>query len=221
MKTSGKATITQEDYLKTIWELSQEGGSSSGSRIAAELGVTPPAVSLALRRLAKEGFLKLGREGKISLTAMGRQTAEDLVIRHRLIEKLLAEVLGMEWYKVHEEAEKLEHAVSPEMEERLYKLFGRHGTCPHGNPLGKAALRKIENAVLLFEAPAGLEATVVRIYEKDRTFLKYLDSLGITPQGNLEVLEKMPDDTLKLKIGGRAVTLGKKASIRIWVEPRK
>ncbi len=221
MKAPGKATITQEDYLKTIWELSQEGGSSSGSKIAAELGVTPPAVSLALRRLAKEGYLKLGKDGKISLTSNGRKTAEDLIIRHRLIEKLLAEVLGMEWYKVHEEAEKLEHSVSPEMEERLFKLFGRNGTCPHGNPLGKAALRKIENAVLLFEAPAGLDATVVRIYEKDRTFLEYLDSLGITPQGNLEVLEKMPDDTLKLKIGGRAVALGKKASTRIWVESKK
>ena len=221
MKATGKATITQEDYLKTIWELSQEGGSSSGSKIAAELGVTPPAVSLALRRLAKEGFLKLGKDGKLSLTSNGRKTAEDLTIRHRLIEKLLAEVLGMEWYKVHEEAEKLEHAVSPEMEERLFKLFGRGGTCPHGNPLGKAALRRIDNAVLLFDAPGRMVATVVRIYEKDRTFLKYLDSLGITPQGNLEVLEKMPDDTLKLKIGGRAVTLGKKASTRIWVEPKK
>ncbi len=221
MKALGKATITQENYLKTIWELSQEGSSSSGSRMAAELGVTPPAVSLALRRLAKEGFLKFGREGKISLTAKGRQTAEDLIIRHRLIEKLLAEVLGMEWYKVHEEAEKLEHAVSPEMEERLFKLFGRHATCPHGNPLGKAALRKIENAVLLFEAPAGMPATVVRIYEKDRTFLEYLNRLGITPQGSLEVAEKMPDDTLKLKIRGRTVTVGKKASTRIWVEPRK
>lgn len=221
MKASGKATITQENYLKTIWELSQEGGSSSGSKIATELGVTPPAVSLALRRLAKEGFLKLGREGRISLTAKGRQTAEDLIIRHRLIEKLLAEILGMEWYKVHEEAEKLEHAVSPEMEERLFKLFGRSGTCPHGNPLGRAALRKIENAVLLFEAPPGMKATVVRIYEKDRTFLEYLDRLGITPQGAFEVVGKMPDDTLKLKIGGRAVTLGKKASTRIWVEPKK
>jgi DtxR family Mn-dependent transcriptional regulator len=221
VKKTTKATITQEDYLKTIWELSQEGGSSSGSKIAAELGVTPPAVSLALRRLAKEGYLKLGKDGKISLTLNGRKTAEDLIIRHRLIEKLLAEVLGMEWYKVHEEAEKLEHSVSPEMEERLFKLFGRHGTCPHGNPLGKAALRKIENAVLLFDAPAGLEATVVRIYEKDRTFLEYLDSLGITPQGNLEVLEKMPDDTLKLKIASRPVTLGKKATTRIWVEPKK
>lgn len=221
MKPAAKATVTQENYLKTIWELSQEGGSSSGSKIAAELGVTPPAVSLALRRLAKEGFLKLGRDGKISLTPKGRRTAEDLIIRHRLIEKLLSEVLGMEWYKVHDEAERLEHAVSPEMEERLFKLFGRHGTCPHGNPLGKAALRKIDNAVLLFDAQPGMQAAVVRIYEKDRTFLEYLDSLGITPQGNLEVLEKMPDDTLKLKIGGRAVTLGKKASTRIWVEPKK
>lgn len=221
MKHPGKATVTQEDYLKTIWELSQEGGSSSGSKIATELGVTPPAVSLALRRLAKEGYLKLGKDGKISLTPNGRKTAEDLIIRHRLIEKLLAEVLGMEWYMVHEEAEKLEHSVSPEMETRLFKLFGRHGTCPHGNPLGKAALRKIENAVLLFDAPAGLRATVVRIYEKDRPFLKYLDSLGILPQGHLEVLEKMPDDTLRLKIGARAVTLGKKAATRIWVEPRK
>ncbi len=221
MKSSAKATITQENYLKTIWELSQEGGSSSGSKIASELGVTPPAVSFALRRLAKEGYLKLGKDGKITLTPNGKATAEDLIIRHRLIEKLLAEVLGMEWYKVHEEAERLEHAVSPEMEERLFKLFGRNGTCPHGNPLGKASLRRIDKAVLLFDAPIGTGATVVRIYEKDRTFLEYLDHLGITPQGNLEVVEKMPDDTLKLKIGGKAVTLGKKASTRIWVEPRR
>src|SRR5437016_691642 len=106
-------TVSKEDYLKAILEAESEGASVISATLAHWLSVSPPAVTMALRRLKKDGLVRV-QGGEVSLTSAGRKIARKLTLRHHLIERMLSEMFGMEWYKVHDEAERLEHAVSPD-----------------------------------------------------------------------------------------------------------
>ncbi|MGH9602281.1 MAG: metal-dependent transcriptional regulator, partial [Terriglobales bacterium] len=128
-------TISKEDYLKAILEAESEGQSVISATLAHWLEVSAPAVSMALRRLKKDGLVRVAKDGRVRLTAAGRAIAQRTAERHHLIERMLAEVFGMEWYKVHDEAERLEHAVSADFEAKLVEKLGRGGVCPHGNPV--------------------------------------------------------------------------------------
>ncbi|MGP8157048.1 MAG: metal-dependent transcriptional regulator, partial [Candidatus Acidiferrales bacterium] len=110
-----KTSVSQEDYLKAIWELVQEEQAPISARLAEDLGVTPPAVTAALKRMTRGGYLRVRRSGQIELSPKGQEIAEHLVLRHRLAEKLLTDVIGLEWTRAHEEAERLEHGISPEV----------------------------------------------------------------------------------------------------------
>ena len=112
-------TVSKEDYLKAIFEAESEGESVISARLADWLKVSPPAVTMALRRLKKDGLVRVQTDGRVGLTPGGRKIARKLTLRHHLIERMLAEMFGMEWYKVHDEAERLEHAVSPDFEAKL------------------------------------------------------------------------------------------------------
>src|SRR5215813_12065927 len=125
-------TVSKEDYLKAILEAESEGESVISATLAHWLSVSPPAVTMALRRLKKDGLVRVRTDGHVGLTAAGRKIARKLTLRHHLIERMLSEMFGMEWYKVHDEAERLEHAVSPDFEAKLLARLGR-GACPHGN----------------------------------------------------------------------------------------
>jgi Mn-dependent DtxR family transcriptional regulator len=111
-----KTSVSREDYLKAIWEIVQEEQEPISARLAEELGVTPPAVTAALKRLARDGLLRVERSGRIELTRKGRSMADHLAMRHQLAEKLLTEVIGLDWTRAHDEAERLEHGISPEVE---------------------------------------------------------------------------------------------------------
>ena len=126
-------TVSKEDYLKAILEAESEGETVISATLAHWLSVSPPAVTMAVRRLKKDGLVRVQNSGEVSLTAAGRKIARKLTLRHHLIERMLAEMFGMEWYKVHDEAERLEHAVSPDFEAKLLAKLGRGGACPHGN----------------------------------------------------------------------------------------
>src|ERR671923_1575736 len=126
-------TISKEDYLKAILEAESEGERVISATLAHRLSVSAPAVTMALRRLSKDGMVRVRSDGRVQLTPAGRNVARRLVYRHHLIERMLSEVFGMEWYKVHDEAERLEHAVSADFEARLAHKLGRGGRCPHGN----------------------------------------------------------------------------------------
>src|ERR1051326_5769894 len=125
-------TASKEDYLKAIAEAETDGEPVIAATLVRWLGVTPAAVTMALRRLRRDGLANV-RKGRIQLTAKGRSIAERIRFRHHLIERMLAEIFGMEWYKIHDEAERLEHSVSPDFEARLLAKLGRGGPCPHGN----------------------------------------------------------------------------------------
>ncbi len=126
-------TVSKEDYLKAILEAESEGERVISATLAHWLKVSPPAVTMALRRLKRDGFVRVQPDGHVRLTAAGRKIAQRLSLRHHLIERMLAEIFGMEWYKVHDEAERLEHAVSPDFEAKLLAKLGGSKPCPHGN----------------------------------------------------------------------------------------
>ena len=128
-------TPATEDYLRTIYALEEEIQPVIAARVAEEVGVTPSTMVSTLRRLAREGYLKVLRRKEIHLTSEGKQVAERILRRHFLIERFLTDLLGLDWVKAHQEAHRLEHAVSQDVEERLAKLLGYPTTCPHGNPI--------------------------------------------------------------------------------------
>src|SRR5215467_782656 len=196
-------TISKEDYLKAIAEAEAEGQAIIGARLAHWLSVTPPAVSFAIRRLRKDGLVLLAKNGEIRLTPEGRKTAEATIVRHHLIERMLFEIFDMPWYEVHDEAERLEHAVSPSFEERLRKKLGSKDTCPHGNGLSLRSLadRRKKGLRLLSEAAPGKEYKVASVYERDRQLLEFLDRLGVRPGVLIQVQTRNYDGTIALLVG--------------------
>ena len=176
-------TVSKEDYLKAILEAESEGETVISATLAHWLSVSPPAVTMALRRLKKDGLVRVQANGEVRLMAAGRKIARHLALRHHLIERMLSEMFGMEWYKVHDEAERLEHAVSPDFEARLLAKLGRGVACPHGNltELESPASRRRRGLLLLSEAEPGKNYSVSGIYERDRHLLEFLEARGIRP----------------------------------------
>jgi DtxR family Mn-dependent transcriptional regulator len=212
-----RASVSREDYLKGILEMEQEGMVPISARLSESLRVTPPAVTAALKRMSRDGVAAVDKQGRIRLTPKGQREAESLVVRHRLAEKLLTEVLGMEWSKVHEEAEKLEHAISPELEKHLLQFFGKGGNCPHGNPLfGGLAELKRQGAVRLSEVAPPADVEVLRVKE-DKGLLEFLSSLEVFPGTKLKVRSVSYDGTMELTKARKILHLSESAGSRIWV----
>lgn len=217
-----KTSVSREDYLKAIWEMVQEEEEPISARLAEELGVTPPAVTAALKRMTRDDLLRVARDGRIQLTRKGRGAAEHLVLRHQLAEKLLTEVIGLSWLQAHDEAERLEHAISPEVEALLLARFGEDSRCPHGVPVkgGLARLRQKYGAVLLADVEPGESVEILCVYEKDPNFLEFLDGLRLRPGAAVRVRRREYDETMTLGVHGAVVHLGKPATSRIWVRRR-
>jgi DtxR family Mn-dependent transcriptional regulator len=216
------ASVSQEDYLKAIWELVKEEQTPISARLAEDLDVTPPAVTAALKRMTHGGYLRVSRKGVIQLTGKGRAAAQHLVLRHRLAEKLLTEVIGLEWSRAHEEAERLEHGISPDVAVLLLKRFGKDSFCPHGVPLvgGMARLRRIHGARKLSEMAAGMHCEVMRVHERDMQFLEFVSRLHLQPGAKVRVQARGYDETMTLHLDarrGRPIHLSPAATDRIWV----
>ena len=211
-------SASREDYLKAIWEFEQDDQVPISARLAEELSVTPPAVTAALKRMTRDGLLRVERHGHIRLTRKGRNEAERLALRHQLAEKLLTDLIGLHWTRVHDAAERLEHGLSPEVEALLLKRFGPEGTCPHGRPLrgGMARLRRQRGALTLAELPVGRTVEILCVYEKDPQFLEFLDERGLRPGVRVRIAHREYDETTTVAVNGRKVYLGKPATSRIW-----
>jgi DtxR family Mn-dependent transcriptional regulator len=214
-----KITISKENYLKAIAEAESEGETVIAAALARWLNVSPPAVTMAIKRLKRDNLIKVAPEGEISLTDEGRVIATRLLHRHHLIERMLTEIFGMEWYKVHEEAEQLEHAVSEDFERRLRERLGTvDDACPHGNRVAFDTPEDRRNRGWrpLDEFQPESKVTVVSVFERDRKLLEYLDELGIRPGAKIQVSSLNYDDTITLRIGGSPVPLGRSAAARVW-----
>ncbi len=217
-----KITISKENYLKAIAEAESEGEVVIAATLARWLKVSAPAVTMAMRRLKRDKLIRVDDAGVIHLTPEGREIAQRLIRRHHLIERMLTEVFGMEWYRVHDEAEQLEHAVSEEFEKKLIEKLGNGEQCPHGNRLGLDSPkdRRRLGWLPLSELQAGADVAVQCAFERDRELLEYLNSLGIRPGANVRMISANVDQTVTLEIAGRTVPLGYAAASKVWVAPR-
>ena len=213
-----KLTISKEDYLKAIAEAQSEEGTVLAVTVARWLGVSAPAVALALRRLRRDKLVEVDRKGRIFLTAPGKRVADKLRLRHHLVERMLHEMLGVEWYKVHDEAERLEHAISEDVERRLIDKLGADRPCPHGNQINKSpGERRKSGLQLLWEAPPGSVVRVDSVDERDSRLLEYFDKVGIRPGAQVKVVSPNYDGTLGLDLGDKPTNLAEAAAKKIWV----
>ena len=219
--------VSKENYLKAILEAEAEGHQVIPAMLAHWLEVSAPAVTMALKRLKRDGFVEVGVDGIVRLTAAGRETAYRTALRHHLIERMLSEVFGMEWYEIHEEAERLEHAVSPAFETKLREKLGESGACPHGNAVlpESPAERKQRGEVPLSEAATGLHYTVASLQERDPKLLLFLHRMGIGPGKKLRVVSQNYDQTVSIELPGdksmRNSILGRPAAAAVWLRPGK
>jgi DtxR family transcriptional regulator, Mn-dependent transcriptional regulator len=213
-------TISKEDYLKAVLEAESEGQAVIPATLAHWLSVSPPAVTMALKRLRRDGYLEVKPDGIVRLTTKGKETAYRTALRHHLIERMLAELFGMKWYEVHDEAERLEHAVSPAFEAKLLEKLGAKGLCPHGNAVlpESPEQRSKRGLLLLSDAKEGAAYTVTSLYERDPKLLLFLHQAGIAPGGRVSVLERHYDRTISMETGAGRFTLGHPAAEKVWVK---
>ena len=212
-------TVSKEDYLKAIAEAEAEGEQVISATLAHWLSVTRPAVTTALKRLSRDGLVRVAKDGRVQLTSDGRGIAERTIFRHHLIERMLTEIFDMPWYAVHDEAERLEHAVSTAFEKKLVDKLGHKNACPHGNGLTVRSdtERRKQGLCLLSEAQQGRKYRIRSVYERDRKLLEFFDQEGIRPGTALAIQSQNYDGTVTLEIGGRVVRLGLPAAGKIWV----
>jgi DtxR family Mn-dependent transcriptional regulator len=213
-----------QDYAKAIWALAQEGEDPvSTSAIASRLGVSPASASAMVKRLETLGLARRRPYRGVALTTAGERVALEVIRHHRLLELYLAEALGMPWDRVHAEAEVLEHAISPELSERIAQALGNPSRDPHGDPIPTAA-GEIEEAPTrpLAELEPGESGTFVRVSDSDPEMLRYLSQRGISPGDGVDVLEKQPfDGPIFVRCGGETHVLGGALTRAMRVEPRR
>ncbi len=209
-----------EDYIKAIFQLGRNDDLVQTSAIADRLDVRPASVSNMVRRLATLGFLVHEPYRGVRLTDEGELLARRMVRRHRLIERFLVEILGYPWDEVHEEAERLEHAVSPRFVARLDRLLDNPATDPHGAPIPASDGTMDESAhPALTELSAGETACVRRVRDGDSELLRRFEQLGIRLDTRIEVLETTNDEgTLTLRVGDEQRRLEHAAASGVFVE---
>lgn len=215
------ATPTIEEYLETIYNMETESPPVRGGRVAEAMGVSAPTMTDTLRRLVQQGYVQVEKSTGIVLTDSGRELAETLVRRHRLSERWLVDVLGLDWSQAHGEACKLEHAISLEVEERLARSLDYPTTCPHGNPIPGVGSQSIGDAVPLSEVAAGNGIAIVRVSpatEGDPSLLDYFYQNGLVPGAVFRVAEvTSAAGVITLEGRGSTVSLGTKAAAALWV----
>jgi DtxR family transcriptional regulator, Mn-dependent transcriptional regulator len=172
------ATVAEEEYLQIMFWLEEAGLPITGANIARAMQLSPPTVHEMVGRLERDGYVIRAEDKSIDFTGDGREHAQAIVRRHRLIERFLTDVLGIPWDEVHEEAERLEHAMSPVLEERMLAAIGDATTCPHGHPIVEGAR---EEGVLLADVAAGANVHVLRFENEAEELLHYLKQTGLRP----------------------------------------
>ncbi len=208
---SESLTRSVEDYLKAIYQLSPEGRPASTSEIANLLALSPPSVTGMVKRLSEHGLLEHIPYRGVQLTDEGRRAALRMVRRHRLIEAYLVEFLGYSWDTVHEEAERLEHAVSDTMVERMAGALGHPSVDPHGDPIPTADGSVHELAcTALADVPVGETVEIRRVHESQPERLRYIGSLGLRPGVRVRVVDRQPiDDLVTIEVGNARQVIGR------------
>ena len=199
-----------EDYLKVIFELESADGTAGTNEIATELGIAPASVSGMIRRLAEQGWIAHERYRGVRLTRAGKRAALRTIRRHRVIEAYLTTALGYPWDRVHDEAERLEHAASDELIDRMAAAIGEPSTDPHGAPIPtREGTIAEERFASLATVPVGKRVRIQRVGDRDAEQLRYLAEIGITPGRHVEVIARAPfDGPIDLRVGRVVRSIG-------------
>ena len=218
---SSGLTAPTEDYLKAIYDLERSGNAAGTNEIAAQLAIAPASVSGMVRRLAEQGLIEHERYHGVRLTDAGRRAALRTLRRHRIIEAYLTHALGYPWDRVHDEAERLEHAASDELIDRMAAAIGEPAHDPHGAPIptreGSVDEPRLPS---IDELSVGARARVRRVSDRDGDRLRYLAELGVTPGAAVEVMERAPFDgpiILRLEDGSQR-SVGRVLARQVLVE---
>jgi DtxR family Mn-dependent transcriptional regulator len=199
-----KATVAEQEYLETLFWLYEAGLPMTGANIARAMQLSPPTVHEMVGRLERDGYITRGADKVIAFTDNGREHAEAIVRRHRLIERFLTDVLGIPWDEVHEEAERLEHAMSPVLEERMLAAIGDAKTCPHGHPIDVGS--RIQS-VPLADVEEGAQVTIVRFENEAEDLLHYLKGAGLDPGLRGTLADSGDDDVVIETTDGDRLTV--------------
>lgn len=215
-----KKTQGIDDYLEAIYILHTEGHTVYGAKVADYLGVARPSVTKMMQRLVSLGYVEDKESRDIRLTSQGLKRAEVVIRRHRLIERWLTDVLGLDWAEAHEEANRLEHAISERVETRLARSLGYPTTCPHGNVIpGSGAT--ISRAVPLSEMAVPATVRISRIFEQveeDSGILRFLEQNGIVPEAQIQLVSLSPsDDKITVLVQGNEISIPMALAHRILV----
>ncbi len=218
-----KLTQTIENYLESIYNMQDEGKQVIAARLSERLGVKPPTVSQTLRRMERDSLIKVDAN-EIKLTRLGLEVAEATIRRHRLLERFMTDFLGIGWAVAHSEAEKLQHALSDLIEQRMFEALGNPQSCPHGNPIPGARPTKLPaEAKTLDTSAAGQRVKILRITEegeRDPRLLDYLQTSNLVPGTVVTINEVAPwSGVITLNMSGRMIPIGLKAAHTIWVQP--
>jgi len=214
---SEHVTVAEEEYLQTLFWLHEAGLQMTGANVARAMQLSPPTVHEMIGRLEKDGYITRADDKTISFTGSGQEHAEGIVRRHRLIERFLTDVLGIPWDEVHEEAERLEHAMSPVLEARMLAAIGDAKTCPHGHPIDVGT--RLEGAPLADVAP-GATLTVLRFENEAEDILHLLKETGIEP-GMAASLVATDDDEVVIEADGeqRALPRSVAETVSVLADP--
>jgi DtxR family Mn-dependent transcriptional regulator len=216
------ATPIVEEYLEAIYKLQADRKALGTTELGKELGVSPASASEMTDRLEEKGLVAKVKEKGITLTRRGEKAALELIRKHRISERFLVDVLGMDWKDVHEEACRLEHAISPEVESRMEALLGNPATCPHGHPIPDRQGRTPEESLRrLSGLKKNQRGVIAKVAEERRGLLEYLATLGILPEREVLVEQVAPfDGPLLVQVQGASYALGREIAEKIWVKER-
>ncbi|MCX5760459.1 MAG: metal-dependent transcriptional regulator [Gemmatimonadetes bacterium] len=219
--TPGRAALTgqAEDYLKVIYEIERDGEAAATTAIAERLHIAPASVSGMVRRLARQGLVVVERYRGARLTPKGRRVALQMIRRHRVLESYLVTRLGYGWDGVHDEAERLEHAASPDLIDRMAAALGDPTVDPHGAPIPRAD-GTVDDARLpvLNDLAVGEQGRVARLSDRDPALLRYLGELGIRPGVTLRLVDRAPfDGPLTVAVGRARHVIGVTVATRVYI----
>lgn len=213
-------TEKMREYLEVIYYLASRNEPVIGARLANWMRVTAPTVTNMVQSMEKRGYIIRDGHNEIKLTDEGFTLAEAMVRRHRILERFLVDVMGLPWHQLHEEAVRLEHALSPTMEARIEALVGTSTTCPHGNPIpGNAST--YPGTVRIDQAQPGHAFTILRIAEEgeeDTDLIRYLQSNQLVPGSRFEVIEQSPSYGVTLRREDQTITLTLQIAAMLWGE---
>ena len=220
MSVAAEVSPTIEEYLEAIYKLQEREGAAKTTELAKELKVALGTITNTIESMEKQSLVLHQPYKGAKLTAKGRKIALDVVRRHRLSERLLVDILRLEWSKAHDAACKLEHAFADrELSRPLEKALGNPKTCPHGNPIPSESGRLVEEqSEILMSLNAREKGIIVKVTDEREDILQYLGKLGLVPGALVEIEEKAPfNGPIMVRVGNANYALGRNVASVIWV----